>query len=84
MGTKSLASVSSEDEDLGSKLGRKHPFTVGSGRFGEQCPEKEVVLLKGQFEFLCFIVVKMFYGNRRSLLLLWGNFDRHINSPEYL
>lgn len=37
-------------------------------------PEKEVVLLKGQFEFLSFIVVKMFYGNRRSLLLLMESF----------
>lgn len=49
-------------------------------------PEIEVVLLKGQFEFLCFIVVKMFYGNRRSLLLLKESFEAtstNTNSPEY-
>lgn len=60
METKSLVSISAEDEELGGKLGRKRPFTVGSGRFGMQCPQKEVVLLKGQFEFLCFFEIKMF------------------------
>lgn len=73
METKSLVSISAEDEELGSKLGRKCPFSVRSGRFGMQCPENEAVLLKGQFEFLCFIVIKMFMEIDAVFCCLWNS-----------